>query len=616
MGTYDNRMIRITQSPAAGIEFFVTSFSGTEGISQLFSFDIKMATNSPGGDKIIFEQVAGKSITVSIGSHYGEDRHFNGIVIAFSQELVGEEDSYSTYHAVVMPTFWLHTEYYDCRIFQDKTVADIIDEVLKVKSPQGVNLPELQFEKEINGNPLQERDFCVQYNESNFNFISRLCEEEGIFFYFKHEKNKHILVFTDDNTKYDFYPKSENGGVVDFVKTHGALRNEEVVTSFQQNKKLATRYYSIADHYFSLSDSERTASSVTTNGEATNMGEIYEYPGGHKETPTTGIPITKIRMQAQDTKMFGIRGRSHCRGFIPGYKFELTGHPYKDSAGKPYLLTSVNHQGTQQLATGDGKGDHYFNHFQCLPLEVPYRPIRKTRKPQILSSQTAFVTGKKGEEIETDKYGRVKVKFHWDRRDQGPLNGHTSCWIRVAQIWAGDQWGAMYIPRVGQEVIVNFLDGDPDRPIITGRVYNANHMPPYTLPEMKTVSTIKSNSSKGGQNYNEIRFEDKKGKEEVYTHAAKDQNEVIENDMSTEVKANQVIKVEENRAVTVTSGNENIAIQGGSRSVTVKSNEDHTNSANFSHDVSGNYTLKVSGNISIEADGIVKISGSKVILNG
>jgi type VI secretion system secreted protein VgrG len=615
MGTYDKRMIRITQSPVPKIEFFVTSFNGSEGISQLFSFDIKMVTDSPGGDKIIFEQVAGKSITVSIRTHYKKERHFNGIIIAFSQELKNENEGYSTYNAVMMPTFWLHTEYYDCRIFQDKTVENIIDDVLKIKSPQGVDLPELQFEKDLKGS-LQVRDFCVQYNESNYNFISRLCEEEGIFFYFKHDENKHTLVFTNDNTKYEPFPKSENAGVVDFAKTGGAMQNEEVVTFFQRNKKLATRYFSIADHYFSLSDAERSASSVTTQGEAANMGETYEYPGGHKETPTTGIPITQIRMQAQDTKMFNIRGRSNCRGFTPGYKFKLIEHPIEDLKDKEYLLTSVNHQGTQRLSTESGSGDNYLNLFQCLSVEVPYRPIRKTKKPQILSSQTAFVTGQKGEEIETDKYGRVKVRFHWDRRDQGPLNGHTSCWIRVAQIWAGDQWGAMNIPRVGQEVIVNFLDGDPDRPIITGRVYNANSMPPYALPLKKTVSTIKSNSSKGGNNFNEIRFEDLKGSEEFYTHAAKDQNEEVENHMTTKVGNNQTVTVENDRAVTISSGNETYTIQSGSRSVSVKSNETHTNSANFDHSVSGNYTLKVSGNINIEAGGTVKISGSKIILNG
>ena len=191
-----------------------------------------------------------------------------------------------------------------------------------------------------------------------------------------------------------------------------------------------------------------------------------------------------------------------------------------------------------------------------------------------------------------------------------------SCWIRVSQTWAGGKWGAMHIPRVGQEVVINFLDGNPDRPIITGRVYHGHNMPPYDLPAEKTKSTIMTNTSKNGGNSNEIRFEDLKGKEEFYTHAAKDQNEVVENDMTTKVKANQSIEVEKNRAVSVLSGNEIVTIKSGSRKVSVKSDEKHINSANFDQKVSANYTLKVNGNITIDASGIVKISGAKVILNG
>ena len=233
------------------------------------------------------------------------------------------------------------------------------------------------------------------------------------------------------------------------------------------------------------------------------------------------------------------------------------------------------------------------------------------------SSQTAIVTGPAAEEIHTDEHGRVKVRFHWDRRSDEKGDGNMSCWMRVSQNWAGGKWGAMHIPRVGQEVIVNFLDGDPDRPIITGRVYHGRNKPPYDLPAEKTKSTIMSNSTiNGGGNFNEIRFEDLKDAEEFFTHAARDQNEVVENNMSTEVKADQQITVEKNRAVTVSSGNESVTINSGGRSVSVHSDEDHTNAADFKHKVSGGYTLKVNGNITIDASGIVSISGAKVILNG
>ena len=284
---------------------------------------------------------------------------------------------------------------------------------------------------------------------------------------------------------------------------------------------------------------------------------------------------------------------------------------------KEYVFIKVRHEARQAFTSHAEGEDLYKNIFTCIPSQTPFRPQRKTAKPMIVSSQTAIVTGPEAEEIHTDKHGRIKVKFHWDRRKDNKKDGNLSCWIRVSQGWAGARWGAMQIPRVGHEVLVNFLDGDPDRPIITGCVYHGLNRPPYDLPAEKTKSTIKSDSTqKGGGNFNEIRFEDFKGKEEFFTHAAKDQNQVVKNDLSTEVKRNQLVKVEQNRAVTVTSGNEIATVQRGMRDVSVKSNEKHTNSANFEHNVSGHYTLKVNGNITISASGRVTINGAKIILNG
>lgn len=607
-----DRLIRIATPLDTNINTFsVLSFTGTEAISKLFNFEIEMVSKKK---EITFEDMAGQNVTVSIRS--GEtERYFNGMIIAFCPAQINPGDGYSQYNAVIAPTLWAHTEFHDCRIFQNKTVIQIIEEVLSQGSPDGVAVPNIEFLMDL-ADTFVKREFCVQYNESNFDFISRLCEDEGIFFFFKHDNGIHTLVFTDDANKHVPYPTSSGGGSVIYHNGLDRFVEEEVIYQLQPNKRLTTGRYSARDFNFTISANEMKVTRDTQKGETTSKGEIYEYPGGYETTAGEGQKIAAIRMQARDAKIATIKGQSNCRGFTPGYKFRIKDYTIAAMDNKEYVFTSVHHFGRQGLPHTKNEGDSYINTFSCIPLSVPFRPSRQTRKPKIISSQTAIVTGPDGEEIHTNSYGQVKVRFHWDRRNVDGREGNLSCWIRVSQSWAGGKWGAMHIPRIGQEVIVNFLDGDPDRPIITGRVYNDQKMPPYDLPGDKTKSTIKSNSSKGGGNSNEIRFEDLKDEEEFYTHAAKNQKEVVENDMSTEVLNNQVIRVENNRSVTVSSGNESIAIQRGSRTVTVKSNENHTNSANFSQDVSGNYTLKVSGNISIEAGGIVKISGSKIILNG
>jgi type VI secretion system secreted protein VgrG len=606
----NERLIRIA-TPLGDDAFIVKSFSGTEVISKAFRFEIKLVSER---NDITFDDLAGQNVTVTIRSG-DEDRYFNGMIIAFSQAQISKSEAYSTYFAVMVPTLWAHTEYCDCRIFQDKTVDQIIESVLKEPSPGGVKVPTIDFEIHLSGT-FVKRAYCVQYNESNFDFISRLCEEEGICSFFKHNNGHHILVFTNKPDTHALCPISLKGGTVQYRENTGGYREEEAIDLLQPNRKLTTGKYSARDYNFTLSKNDLSVDKKTQTGKTTSQGEIYEYPGGYEVTASQGNNLADIRMQVHDAKIYNIHGQSNCRGFTPGYKFKLDKFSMDEMNGKEYLLLKVRHSASQSLNTADSDSDTYVNAFYCMPHDVPFRSERITRKPKIVSSQTAIVTGPKTEEIHTDNYGRVKVRFHWDRRDTKE-DGNMSCWIRVSQNWAGDKWGAMHIPRVGQEVIVNFLDGDPDRPIITGRVYRANNMPPYDLPKDKTKSTIMSSSTKNGKGrFNEICFEDSKGKEEIFTHAARNQKEEVENDMSTEVNNNQEIKVKNNRSITVASGNEAVAIESGSRDVTVKSNESHTNSANFDHKVSGNYTLKVNGNITIDASGIVKISGAKIILNG
>ncbi len=608
----NNRLIRIS-TPLGDNTFIVLSFAGIEEISELFSYKLELASER---SDITFDELAGKNVTIAIRSSDKTERFFNGVIVSFSPAQISEKEGYSKYSAVMQPALWMLTECQDCRIFQDKSVPDIIKAVLGQASlgAKGVKV-KIDHRLELTGRYSPQK-YCVQYNESDFAFMSRICENEGIFYFFEHENGKHTLVFADAANKHKPYIAGKKE-TVRFQKTIGANLKEEAITALQQHKKLTVGKYAARDYNFTIPDADMTVTKDTQHNSPTGQGEQYEYPGGYEKSAGRGQHLAKIRMEANDVRIHTLQGRSNCRGFVAGYKFTLDKHPLKALNSKPYVFTKVRHEARQDFTTGAGSGDIYYNIFFCIPHQIPFRSRRKTNKPLIVSSQTAIVTGPTAEEIHTDKHGRVKVKFFWDRRTDKNKDGNMSCWIRVSQNWAGGKWGAMHIPRVGQEVIINFLDGDPDRPIITGRVYHGQNMPPYDLPAEKTKSTIMSNSTKnGGGSFNEIRFEDLKGKEEIFTHAAKDQNEVVENDMETEVKNNQVIKVKNNRSITVASGNEAVAIESGSRDVTVKSNETHTNSANFDQKVSGNYTLKVNGNITISASGIVKISGAKIVLNG
>jgi type VI secretion system secreted protein VgrG len=608
----DNRLIRIA-TPLGEGTLVVLSFSGVEYVSREFSFSMELASEK---NDITFEQLAGQNVTVGLRSSDGTERYINGIIMEFAAMETAVKDGLSKYHAVLVPAVRLLRGCVDCRIFQDKSTPDIIKEVLGAGSLKAKGVaPAIDYRLNLSG-AYPAKEYCVQYNESDFDFINRLCEHEGIFYYFEHENKKHTLVFADKADKHKPY----TGGASRQVRFQGAVGGhleKEVITSMQSVNRMIGNRYMARDYNFTVPNNDMTVKRSTQVTDPKGQGEIYEYPGGYAITGGEGNTLAKMRMEAEDVQSMTIQGRGSCRKFAPGYKFLLADYPIRAMNGKEYVLTRVRHEAKQDFSTGATEGDSYFNMFACIPHKVPFRAQRKVRKPVIAGSQTAIVTGPKAEEIHTDEHGRVKVKFHWDRRTDKKMDGNMSCWMRVSQNWAGAKWGTMNIPRVGQEVIVNFLDGDPDRPIITGRVYHGLNKPPYDLPADKTKSTIKSSSTKNGEgNFNELRFEDLKGSEEFYTHAAKDQNEVVENDISTEVKRHQTINVEKNRSLTVASGNEKIAVSKGSRDVTVKSNEKHVNSANFDHTVSGNYTLKVNGNITIDASGLVTISGAKIILNG
>ncbi len=606
----EDRLIRIATSLDKDNTFIPLSFEGAEAISDLYSFELKLASESP---NIKYEDMIGKNATISIRGK--SERFFNGIIIEFSPIRISEKQSYSIYQAALAPVFWTHTLTYDLRIFQNQTVKEIITKVLNGATLGDSKIPKIDHRMDLT-REYAKMEYCTQYSESNFDFISRICEENGIFYYFEHRNGGHTLVFTDDSKYLAPFAGGEQGSAA-FQKTIGANLDREVITFFKPAKKLSTSKFTATDYNFKTPKAYMTIAGNTKQNKSISRGELYEYPGGFKSTSGHGEKLAGIRMEALDARSFTIQGQSNYREFTAGRKFRLQQFVINDMNDKEYLLTRVHHSASQHFISGATGGDVYFNIFDCIPHSVAFRPLRKTPKPVIHGSQTAIVTGPAGEEIHTDEYGRIKVKFHWDRSPEQGHSGSTSCWIRVPQLWAGGKYGALFIPRVGMEVLVNFLYGDPDYPIIAGggSLYHGNNRPPYDLPAQKTKSTIMSDSSKGSRSFNEIRFEDLTGEEEFYTHAANNQNEEVENDMTTKVGANQSIKVEKNRSVTVACGNETLAVQSGGRTVTVQSDESHTNAANYRQQVNGDFTLKVNGRITISASDVVTIDGSRIILN-
>ena len=504
--TQENRRIGIGTALGPDV-LLLSSFRGDEGISRLFRYDLELLSVD---ESVDFDALIGKNVTFWIVLADGSARYINGQISRFSQG--ARDPNFTSYHAEVVPWLWFLTRTADCRIFQNKKTPDIIQQIFNEFGFKDYAL-------RLYGS-FAEREYCVQYRETSFNFISRLMEEEGIFYFFEHENGKHTLVLANSPTENKPCPQQPN---VRFDKSAGAWQQDDVILEWRLQQELRPGKYALTDYDF-----ENPLTDLSVNVSGKGAYELYDYPGEYVKRGD-GDTRVRIRLQEAETPYVVGYGSSDCRDFISGYTFNMTDH-YRDSQNQSYVLTAVHHVANQGADFVSGSDDdfHYRNTFECIPASTPFRPSRLTPEPVIQGAQTAVVVGPSGEEIFTDKYGRVKVQFHWDR--EGKLDENSSCWIRVAQLWAGKKWGAMYIPRIGQEVIVDFLEGDPDKPIITGRVYNAEQMPPYDLPAEKTKSAVKSYSSQGGGGFNEIRFEDKKGDEQVFVHGEKDLEIRVKND--------------------------------------------------------------------------------------
>jgi type VI secretion system secreted protein VgrG len=522
------------------------SLRGHEEMSRLFTFDLDLVSEEP---SIKYDDIVGKAVTIKLNLADGSQRYWNGFVSRFVQ--AERDENVSAYRAMVVPWLWFLDQTTDCRIFQNKAAPDIIKQIF---GEYGFN----DFSFKLYGS-FVNRDYCVQYRESDFNFVSRLMEEEGIFYFFQHENGKHTLVLGNDPSAHEDCPEQPTAR---YEGTSGGWQDDDVILTWLQEQELRPGVYTATDYNF-----ETPSMNLQSSVSGKEKWEVYDFPGEYTKR-ADGDQLVRVRLQEQQMPQSVARGTSDCRAFGVGYKFKLTEH-YRDDLNQEYVLTALNHSARHNVGFTSGASDSsepvYENSFECVPATTPIRPMRRTPVPVVQGCQTGVVVGPSGEEIFTDKYGRVKVQFHWDR--EGKKNENSSCWMRVSYPWAGKGWGGIQIPRIGQEVIVDFIEGDPDRPIITGRTYNAGQMPPWDLPGKKNISGYKSNSTKGGGGYNEISFDDTKGTELIQIHAQYDQQKKIEHDERVNVGNDRTEGVGHNEAIKIGNDKTELVVQDRSLNV-------------------------------------------------
>jgi type VI secretion system secreted protein VgrG len=525
--TQQHRPIRL-DTPLGVDVLLLTGFEGRQDVSAPFHYRLHMLSVK---DDLALADLLRQPVVVSIELADGGRRYIHARVKSASQ--FDRQGELTEYQAEIVPWLWFLSLSSDCRIFQNKTVSDIVETVFK---EQGFT----DFRWQLYGT-YEPRTYCTEYRETHLNFVSRLLEEEGIYYFFEHTEDKHVLVLTD--SKASIKPCAHQDSAP-YRPAVGDIRDQDVIFTVERAEQASTGNVALTDYDF-----EKASTSLAANVTSADPGEYYDYPGNYK-TRAEGDRYAKVRLEEREVSKHVIRARTNCRAVETGYRFAIHEH-YRGDVNQPYLLLSVEEKvGGVEYRSGVHGDFVYENSFLAMPSSVPFRPPRVARKPAVRGSQTAVVSGKSGEEIWVDKYGRIKVQFHWDRL--GKQDENTTCWIRVAQTWAGKGWGAVILPRIGQEVVVDFLEGDPDHPLVTGVVYNSEHMPPYALPDHQTMSTLKSMSSKGGGGFNEIRFEDKKGEEQIFLYAQKNMDtrvtadafETVGNDLHLDVKKDQLEHIE------------------------------------------------------------------------
>jgi len=589
--TQKNREIQVF-TPLGADDLLFYRMNGRESVSEPFEFEVELLSEKP---DINPDKLLGQPFSIGILLQDGSWRYFNGFVTRFGH--YGKQDVFAYYRATIRPWLWILTRVSNCRIFENKSAPDIIKSVFS-------DLGFSDFKVKLTGS-YAAREYCVQYRETDFNFVSRLMEEEGIHYYFTHEKGKHYLVLADSPSA---HTKIANYDKIPFNADQGSTDRTRVdhIHEWGCAKEVQTGVYELTDYDFKKPKAKMQAKSKVKQAYSHSDHEFFDFPGRYTET-SLGDIIVRNRIEEHQARYERCEGRCNARGLSVGHLFNLVDYPLKEQNREYWVLSATYHLRLDAYisqASQIGAERLFDCSFTAIEGKQHYRPPRTTHKPLVHGAQTAVVTGPAGEEIYTDKYGRVKVHFHWDRKERWPSGRQeqdSSCWIRVSHPWAGKQWGMVAIPRIGQEVVVDFLEGDPDQPLIVGSVYNADQMPPYDLPANMTQTGIKSRSSMKGtpDNFNELRFEDKKGSEHIFLHAEKDQTIEVEHDESHWVGHDRKKNVDNNETVSIGNNrsedvgkNETISI-GKNRTEDVGENENITIGKDREESVGGNEKIEV-----------------------
>jgi type VI secretion system secreted protein VgrG len=611
----EGRLIGI-ETPLGKDKLLLTSVNGEEALSELFVYDLQMLSSD---DAITPESLIGRNAKVTILVEDGRKRAIHGVISQLRQgALIGRD--FRIYHAQMVPWLWYLGQTTDCRIFQDKNVPDIIEEVFNTYGFRDYQISVLRGD-------YPKLEYCVQYRESALNFVSRLMEEVGIFYYFRHEQDRHVLIIGDANVSFRDLPDPQQS------YAPGNLRSGNI-TEWEHRFDFRPGRWTQKDFNFKTPSSDLSVNEKTRlklrNAE---KFERFDYPGRYPQKAIGG-KLTRTLMEAEESAYHVVRGTGNYRLNCVGGKFTVLHHPC-EKGDTGYVVQRVRHEATDTSYLGnDAAPPHYENWFEAIPYDVPFRPLRVTEKPFVHGPQTAIVVGPPGEKIFTDSYGRVRVQFHWDR--YGRHNDRSSCWIRVSHAWAGRGWGSVNLPHVGHEVVVSFLEGDPDCPLVTGRVYNGENLKTMGMPENKTQSGLKDHSG------NEILMEGKNGSQDFRVHAVKDMHVLVDNDRDDHVKRNRSYTVDgtstetikQDTSITVTDGNYSHTVSTGTATIQVKGKVSETfldaqettvtksititsGTSNILIEAATDITLHVGASkLAMYADGRIELSGKAVAITG
>lgn len=588
----------------------LAGFDGVEGLSELYEFRIDALSKE---ENVDFNQILGRACSVRFKMFGAGERHFSGVAV--EAQAIGMRNDLFAYRLVLRPTLWFLTRTTNCRIFHQKTAHQVIKDVLKER---GVQVKDL-----TDAGSYPKLDYCVQYRETDFAFVSRLMEHHGIYYYFTHDGGQSTMVLADKPSSHE----AVNGlADVRFMSSATAAQaGEQCLVSWSAERRFRSGKVEFNDYNFTKPGEELTAQAQAAESyERASDYEMYDYPAKYAERDHGNL-YAKVRLQAEQAIDYRRFAGGEAVSLYPGGLVNLSDHP-KPEENKQYLVVRCTHhfsdEAFRSVANTSIVDRPYLGNYELMPADRPFRAPIVTPKPVIQGPQTARVVAseksKDSEEIDVDEEGHcIKVRFFWDRVDA------RSCWVRVAQTWAGPGWGGQFIPRIGMEVVVVFLEGDPDRPLVVGCVYNGKNKPPYPKSDKKTQSGLRSDSSKGHGGYNELMFEDKKGSEDIRMHAQKDHNVTVLNVNNTEIgrefsgsgntRATKLVNGDD--LLTLSKGSQTVAIDMGSHKMTVMQTIDLISQSSTITLKTGASTIKITPS-SIELSSLqIKLSATKIDLN-